>query len=62
MGKLSGEGETQLEIERRLISDKQAKIRRELITETEVRQRNRQKRKDNIKATPTIALVENKFF
>ena len=54
---MSGAGETQLEIERRVISDKEAKIRRELLTETATRKQLRQRRKASHNAMPTIALV-----
>ena len=37
-GAISGEGETQLEIERRLISEKETKIRKEIKTINENRQ------------------------
>ncbi len=54
---MSGAGETQLEIERRIISDKEAKIRRELLTETASRKQLRQRRKASHNAVPTVALV-----
>jgi len=57
-GKLAGQGETQLEVEKRLIADKEAKIRKELISEANLRQRLRIKRKENTSAVPTIALVK----
>ena len=57
VGKMSGSGETQLEIERRIISDKEAKIRRELLSETTNRQKIRSKRKISMNSVPTVALV-----
>jgi len=54
---MSGSGETQLEIERRIISDKEAKIRRELLSETTNRQKIRSKRKISMNSVPTVALV-----
>jgi len=61
IGKMSGAGETQLEIERRIISDKEAKIRRELLSETTNRQKIRMRRKTNTNTTtPNVALV--RFF
>lgn len=54
---MAGEGESQLEIERRLINDKQAKLRKELLIENENRQRHRQKRKENLSNLPTVALI-----
>jgi len=62
LGKMSGAGETQLEIERRIISDKEAKIRRELLTETANRKQLRQRRKSSHNAMPNIALVFFFFF
>jgi len=54
---MSGAGETQLEIERRVISDKEAKIRRELLTETNTRKLLRQRRKAGHNTMPNIALI-----
>ena len=57
LGKLAGEGETQLEIERRIVTKKEAKIKKELLVETEERKRLRKKRRANTDALPSIALV-----
>lgn len=59
---LAGEGETQLEIERRIIHDKEAKIRRELIQEQKTRAMMRQKRHSGGHHTlPYIAIVQQYY-
>ncbi len=42
---MSGEGETQIEIERRLIKDKEAKINKDVAKELEHKEFTRKKRK-----------------
>lgn len=54
-GKMSGEGETQLELERRLVTDREAKLRAEL-KETQELQVKRQK-DTSLKNHPTIAII-----
>ncbi len=56
-GKLRGEGETQLEIERRIISEKENKIRRELMAQVNHRQNMKIKRRKENSLVPKIALV-----
>jgi GTP-binding protein HflX len=54
-GKMSGEGETQLELERRLITDREAKLRAEL-KETQELFVKRQK-DPSLKNNPTVAII-----
>ena len=57
IGKLTGEGETQLEIERRIIHQKESKIKKELQAEVHHRKNMKVRRlKDNL-LIPKIALV-----
>ncbi|OMJ71417.1 hypothetical protein SteCoe_30379 [Stentor coeruleus] len=54
-GKLSGEGETQLELERRLVNDREAKLRGEI---KEIQDLQVRKVKDpSLKNNPTIAII-----
>lgn len=54
-GKLSGEGETQLELERRLVSDREAKLRGEIkaVQELQVKRVN----DVSLQSTPKIAII-----
>lgn len=54
---MSGEGESQLEIERRNIRDKEAKIRREIEEQNRLRQNRKNKDKKRNSEVPVIALV-----
>lgn len=56
-GVMSGSGETQLEAERRLINDKESKIKKELAAEANNQKFLRQKRKTHSDQIPKIALV-----
>lgn len=57
IGKLTGEGETQLEIERRIIHQKESKLKKELQAEVQHRRNMKGRRqKDNL-LIPKIALV-----
>ena len=58
-GATTGEGETQLEIEKRLIGDKESKLRTELEKETKQRILLRQKRRSRYNIVPHIALVNS---
>ena len=61
-GVMSGSGETQLEAERRLINDKESKIKKELASEANNQKFLRQKRKTNSDQIPKIALVRTNNF
>ena len=54
---MSGEGESQLEIQRRNIRDKEAKIRRQIENEEKLRQNRKDKDKKRNYEVPIIALV-----
>ena len=55
VGKMSGEGETQLELEKRLVSDREAKLRAEI---KELQELSVKRAKDpSLKNTPTIAII-----
>jgi GTP-binding protein HflX len=54
---MSGAGETQLEIERRILSDKEAKIKREIMAENNQRQVRRDKKRESLNTIPHIALI-----
>lgn len=61
-GKMSGSGETQLEIERRIIVEKESKIKKELANESNNLKFLREKRKNNNEMIPKIALVNFFYF
>ena len=55
VGKMAGEGETQLELERRMVSDREAKLRAEI---REIQDLQTKRVKDNsLKTTPSIAII-----
>lgn len=54
---MAGEGETQLALEKRLITEKESKIRKELIAENERRAQLRMNRKKEHSVIPRIAIV-----
>ena len=55
VGKMSGEGETQLELERRLVTDREAKLRAEI---KEIQELQIKRIKDtSLKNNPTIAII-----
>jgi GTPase len=54
---MSGEGESQLEVERRQIRDKEARIRKEIDDETRLRKITQEKAKRRGNNTPVVALV-----
>jgi len=56
-GVMSGSGETQLESERRIINERESKIKRELINESNNQKLLREKRKSYSEIIPKIALV-----
>ncbi|KAL4508015.1 hypothetical protein ABPG72_021388 [Tetrahymena utriculariae] len=56
-GKVQGEGETQLELQRRLVNDKLSKIKKELSSLVENQNFLREKRKKQYNNVPTIALI-----
>jgi len=56
-GALTGEGETQLEIERRIIHNKEAKIKREILAENSQRLVRREKKMAIINPVPNIAPI-----
>ena len=56
-GATAGEGESQLEIERRVVNDKEAKIKRDIMIENSQRQLRRQKKQALLNTVPSIALV-----
>ena len=56
-GKMSGSGETQLETERRIINEKETRIKKELASEANNQKFLREKRKNYNETIPKIALV-----
>ena len=56
-GIMSGSGETQLETERRIINERESKIKKELINEANNQKHLREKRKSFSELIPKIALV-----
>lgn len=56
-GKLAGEGETQLEKEKRLINEKESRIKKEILAENERRKQLRLNRKKEHSVIPRIAIV-----
>lgn len=54
---MSGEGESQLEIERRNIKDKEAKIRRAIEEESRLRKIRNEKSQKKAAKVPVVALV-----
>lgn len=59
VGTLSGGGETQLETERRVISAKEAKLNKELESESNNQKLLREKRRSFLENVPKIALIGN---